>query len=233
MAAITSAVVVAAGSAYAANKQAGAAQDAANAQTNAANMGIGEQRRQFDTFQQNIAPYLTAGQDGLNRLTSLMNDPSSIQNSAAYQWRLGQGMQGLDRSAAARGGLFGGGHQADLMAYGQGMASQEYDSQWNRLAGLASMGQNAAVGAGHMGQANANAIGNLYGQIGQAQAGSAINQANAWSNFGNSLAGIAGNYMGQRQSSYQTPAPAAQWGTTGNTMIDKPASKWNFGGYGG
>lgn len=231
MAAITSAVVVAAGSAYAANKQAGAAKDAARAQTNAANAGIAEQQRQFDTFQQNISPYLDTGQMGLNRLQGLLNDPSSIQDSAAYQWRLGQGMQGLDRSAAARGGLFGGGHQTDLMNYGQGMASQEYDSQWNRLAGLASMGQNAAVGAGHMGQANANAIGNLYGQIGQAQAGSAINQANAWSNFGNSLAGLAGNYMGQRQTSYQAPA-TNQWSGTGNSLINNPASNWNFGGRG-
>lgn len=231
MAAITSAVVVAAGSAYAANKQAGAAKDAARAQTNAANAGIAEQQRQFDTFQQNISPYLETGQMGLNGLQGLLNDPSSIQDSVAYQWRLGQGMQGLDRSAAARGGLFGGGHQTDLMNYGQGMASQEYDSQWNRLAGLASMGQNAAVGAGHMGQANANAIGNLYGQIGQAQAGSAINQANAWSNFGNSLAGLAGNYMGQRQTSYQAPA-TNQWSGTGNSLINNPASNWNFGGRG-
>lgn len=220
MAAITGAVVAGVATAYAADRGADAAKDAARSQTNAANAGIREQQRQFDTFQQNIQPYLATGQMGLNRLQGLLDNPDSIQDSAAYQWRLGQGMQGLDRSAAARGGLFGGGHQTDLMNYAQGAASQEYDNQWNRLAGLASMGQNAAVGAGHMGQANANAISNLYGQIGQAQAGSAINQANTWGNALQGIAGIAGNYFGQRQSSYQSG---------GGSLTNKPLNNKNGG----
>lgn len=213
MAAITGAVIAGAATAYGAKQQAGAAKDAARAQESAANLGIQEQRRQFDTFQQNISPYLQAGQSGLNRLTGLLDDPDSIQDSAAYQWRMGQGLQGLDRSAAARGGLYGGGHQTDVLNYAQGLASQEYGNQWSRLAGLAGMGQNAAVGAGSMGQAAAGNIGNLLGNAGGAQAAGAINSANAWSNGLAGLANIAGNYMGGRSSAYQnTGQPAGGWG---------------------
>lgn len=223
MAAVTGAVIAGVATAYAADQQAGAAKDAARAQTNAANAGIAEQQRQFDAFQQNIQPYLATGQMGLNRLQGLLDNPDSIQDSAAYQWRLGQGVQGLDRSAAARGGLFGGGHQTDLMNYAQGLASQEYGDQWNRLAGLATMGQNAAVGSGSLGQNMASNIGSLYGQIGQAQAGSAINQANAWGNALQGFAGIAGNYLGQRQSAYQTNT---------KTLGNKPYNTKN-GGFNG
>lgn len=213
MAAVTGAVIAGAATAYGANRQASAAKDAASAQQNAANLGIDEQRRQFDTFQENIAPYLQTGQTGLRRLANLLDDPNSIQDSAAYQWRMGQGMQGLDRSAAARGSLFGGGHQTDVLNYAQGLASQEYGNQWNRLAGLASMGQNAAVGAGSMGQQSASNIGNLLANAGNAQAAGAINSANAWSNGLAGLANVAGNYLGGRNSAYQgTGQQGGNWG---------------------
>lgn len=234
MAAITSAVVVAAGSAYAANRQSAAAKDAAGAQRDAAGQGIAEQRRQFDTFQENIQPYLGIGQTGITGLQGLLNDPNSIQQSNAYKFRYDQGLQGVDRSAAARGGLYSGGHLADLQKFGQGLASQEYDSQWNRLMGLANMGQNSAVGAGQLGQNSANSISGLYGQQGNAAANGAIGSANAWSNGIAGIAGAFGQYAGNRQSSYQQPS---QWGSfapnqpqqTYGALGPSNGSSWNFG----
>lgn len=49
-----------------------------------------------------------------------------------YQWRFDQGRQAVDASAAARGTLRGGNTLADLVKYGQGLASQEYGNVWNR-----------------------------------------------------------------------------------------------------
>lgn len=210
-----------------------AADRAADAQRDAANLGIGEQRRQFDTMQQNIQPYLAVGREGLSGLQALLSDPDSIKDSAAYQWQLGQGVQGLDRSAAARGGLNNGGHMADVLRFSQGLASQEYGNQWNRLAGLAGLGQNSAVGAGHMGQQNANALSNLYGSIGQAGAGQAINSANAWGNALSGLAGVAGQYMGQKQSAYQ---PKQNWGAftpNGGTSMGGANNSLITGNYAG
>lgn len=82
----------------------------------------------------------------LARLTALLDNPDSVQNSAAYKFRLGQGAKALERSAAARGMLGSGNTLAALQDYGQGMASQEYGNQLNALTGLygTSEGANAS-----------------------------------------------------------------------------------------
>lgn len=238
MAAVTAAVVAGAATAYGAKKQSEAAKDAANAQGNAANMGIGEQRRQFDQFQQNIQPYLGIGQQATGQLSDLLSgDMSGFKVDPGYQFRLDQGMQAQDRGAAARGGLYSGGHQADLANFNQGLASQEYGNYYQRLMGLAGLGQNSAVGAGQMGQQNANAISGLYGQIGNAQAGAATNSANAWSNAASGLAGLAGQYMGARSSSYQQPStgsygaftPTGGQSNWTGALGPSNGSNWNFG----
>lgn len=232
-AAVATAVV----GAYGVSKQSNAAKDAARAGSNSAQAGIDEQRRQFDTFQGNIQPYLGLGGQATGQLGQLLNgDFSSFKESPGYQFQFDQGMQGLDRSAAARGGLYSGGADADRISFGQGLANQEYGNYWNRLSGLAQMGQNAAVGAGSLGQSSANSIGNLYGNMGQAQAGGAINSANAWSQGLSNISGAFGQYMGGRQSSYQ-PQQSGQWGAfTPNqssgygTLGPSNGSSWNFGG---
>lgn len=239
MAAVTTLAISAGAAAYGAKKQSDAAKDAAGAQTNAANMGIGEQRRQFDTFQQNIQPYLQTGGMANSQLQALLSgDMSAFQQDPGYQWRMDQGMKGLDRSAAAKGGLFSGGHQTDLIDYNQGFASNEYGNVWNRLMGATQLGQNSAVGAGQLGQQSASNIGNLYGQIGQAQAGGAINSANAWSNGLSGLAGAFGQYAGSRQSGYQPQQSGGNYGsftpTNSSTawtgaLGPSNGSTWNFG----
>lgn len=145
------------------------AQRGADAATQAQMAGIEEQRRQYDQTRQDMEPWRAAGQQGLSGLQRLLASPDSIQDSAAYQWRFNQGLQGLDRSAAARGGLFSGGHSADLLGYGQGMASQEYNDQWNRLAGLSGVGQNANSQLGALGANMAGNVANAYGNIGNAR----------------------------------------------------------------
>lgn len=213
MAAVTAAAVAAAGTAYAANKQAGAAKDAARAGQNGAQAGLDYQRERDAVFDQNISPYLGLGQSGVSQLQALLaGDMSGFKADPGYQFRFDESLKGLDRSAASRGGLFSGGHQADVIDRVSGMASQEYGNYWNRLMGVAGMGQNAAVGAGNLGQQSANNASNLYGQMGQAQANGAIGSANAWSNAASGLAGIAGSYFGNRGSSYQQPQSGGQWG---------------------
>lgn len=218
MGAVTGAVIGAVGALGGAAMQNKGAKDAARAQGAAAQLGIAEQQRQFDTFQENIQPYLGVGQQGVNRLAALASgDFSGFHESPEYAFARDQGLQALERGAAARGSMHSGGADADRMRFASGLASQEYGNHWNRLLGLAHMGQNAAVGAGSMGQQHANAVGNLLGAQGQAQAGGAINSANAWSNALSGLANVAGTYMGNRdpgagrQSAYQSSA-GGNWG---------------------
>ncbi|WP_129136371.1 hypothetical protein [Luteimonas sp. YGD11-2] len=208
MAAVTGTVVAGALTAYGASQQAGAAKDAAKAQSGAAQAGIAEQQRQFDMIQRNLQPYMGAGTNALAGLTAMAGgDYSAFENAPDYQFAMSQGLQARDRSAAARGGLYSGGADADRMAYAAGLASQNLGNHRNHLMDMARMGQNSAAGVGAAGQNAANAMGNLYAAQGNAQAGAAVGSANAWTN---ALAGIAGG-IGQytagtgRSSAYSTP----------------------------
>lgn len=72
-----------------------------------------------------------------NRLQKLMDNPDSIKNSGAYRFAFDQGQQAIERSAAAKGMLNSGNILAELARYGQGMASQQYDKEADRLGNLA------------------------------------------------------------------------------------------------
>ena len=110
-------------------------------------------------------------------------------------------MQALDRSAAARGMGYSGAQMKALNEYGQGLASQQYDKEYNRaaqeygnyynrLASLSQGGQQAAQSLGGIGSNYsvnaANTLGSLSSQlqnnIGQganARASGYIGKANA------------------------------------------------------
>jgi hypothetical protein len=89
--------------------------------------------------------------DSQNRLTSLLDNPDSINQSAAYKFRMGQGMEALQRSLGAKGLLNSGNRLAAMTDYAQGQASQEYGAQWDRLKGL-----NDSNSQGWLGDKNAN-----------------------------------------------------------------------------
>jgi hypothetical protein len=65
---------------------------------------------------------------------AMFNAPTweEAQKSPGYAFRLGEGVTALDRSAAAKGGLRTGGHNKDIMQYGQNIASQEYSNVFDR-----------------------------------------------------------------------------------------------------
>lgn len=112
-------------------------------------------------------------------------------NNPQYQFLQKQGMQALDRSAAARGMGYSGAQLKALNEYGQGLASQQYDKEYaraaneyndiynraaqeygnyyNRLAALSQGGQQAAQSLGGIGSnysANAaNTLGSLSSQL--------------------------------------------------------------------
>lgn len=56
----------------------------------------------------------------------------NVEQSPAYKWRYDQGLEALNRTAAAKRMLGSGNRLAELVNYGQGMASQEYDNEFNR-----------------------------------------------------------------------------------------------------
>lgn len=74
--------------------------------------------------------------DAETRLRSLLDNPDSVQQSAAYKFRVGQGQEALQRSLGAKGMLNSGNRLMELTKYGQDMGSQEYDAQYGRLGSL-------------------------------------------------------------------------------------------------
>lgn len=149
-----------------------------------------------------------------------LNTPFSaaqFQADPGYQFRFNEGQKAVENGAASRGMLLSGGAQKALAKYGQDFASNEYQNaynrynndqttQYNRLAGLAGVGQqannqltNAAgnyanAGSGIL-QNQGNAIAN--GITGAANAKAAGQQAwgNAKGNFANSIGSLASFFL--------------------------------------
>lgn len=176
--------------------QKSAANKASKAQQGAANQAMQASEQNYQRTAGNLNPYIDAGSSALAQEQKLnAGDYSGFTASPDYQFSLSQGLQGLDRSAAARGSLYSGGHSADVMNYAQGLASQNYDKYYSRLAGLAENGQNAASNLGSVGTGNAAAIGAAATNAGTAQANAAHDTANANSNMVGQLSNLAGTYF--------------------------------------
>lgn len=193
------AVIGAAVSLYGNSQSNKAAKNGANAQKDASQAAIDEQRRQFDITQGNLAPYLAAGKDALGRQNSFLNgDFSGFQNSPDYKYALQQGIGSLDSSAAAHGGLFGGGADRDRIRFASGLATQNADNYYNKLTGMSQTGYNTGNSLGQLGANMAGQIGSQYNNIGNAR-------QSAYSQIGNNNAqtgaaiGGAINYYGQNQ----------------------------------
>ena len=62
-------------------------------------------------------------------------DAQAVENSPAFQFRLKEGMQAIQRSAASKGTLLTGGTMKDLATFGSDLASTEYDKEYQRKIG--------------------------------------------------------------------------------------------------
>lgn len=136
-----------------------------------------------------VFPTLIGGESGGS--ASPLNISAMLENTPGYQFQLQQGVNALQRSAAARGQLMSGGTAKDLMTFGQGLAGTTYQDYMNRLASTAGIGQTAATSTASLGQSTANAMGanTIYG--GNARGTGYINTANAMTGGLNSMANNA------------------------------------------
>lgn len=90
------------------------------------------------------------------RMNSLMDNPDSIANTGAYKFAFNQGQEALNRQLAAKGLLNSGNRLYELTKFGQGLASQQYGAEMDRLASLVN-----STRAGDISRYGADA--NLYG----------------------------------------------------------------------
>lgn len=134
-----------------------------------------------------------------------------------YQFRQSEGAKGVERSAAARGGLFSGRAAKDLTRFNQGLASSEFGSAWNRLAGLAGIGQTATNNDMAQSTNFANSASNLITGSGNARASGYVGSANAInSGIGN---GATQYQRAQYINALRTPESTPATTSTQNAMF--------------
>ncbi len=131
-------------------------------------------------------PYSKAGEGSLTMLGNALGlngaegnaaATQAFQSSPGYQFQLNQGLQGVQRSAAAKGLLNSGNTLMALNDYAQGQANQDYGNWLSRVGGLTQLGLSAAGGE----TGRQNTLGNLDYGYGQ-------NQANIYTNTANNIA---------------------------------------------
>jgi hypothetical protein len=88
-------------------------------------------------------PWLAAGEGGLTKLSDLVKSgfeaptqfkygSEEFQTDPGYEFRLGEGMKGIENSAAARGGALSGAAIKEAARYNQGFASNEFQNAYTR-----------------------------------------------------------------------------------------------------
>lgn len=134
------------------------------------------------------APWRTTGENALNTYwEKLQAGPGEFTKSPGYDWRLSQGVNALERGAAAKGRQLSGAQGKALTRYGQDYGSGEYQNwlnQWYQsltpYQNLSTMGANAATNqATNMYQGNM-ALGNAQAAGTMGVANTDMNQANQW-----------------------------------------------------
>ena len=184
-----------------------ASKSAAKKQANSADAASQIQKDMYDQTRNDLGGYRDAGTTALNQLMGGMGQNGQFMQSysgqdiyddPSYKFRLQQGQDSIQSGAAAQGGLLSGATQKALLSYGQDAASQEYSNaynrfnadqtnQYNRLANLVGVGQNAAAQTGNAGLQTGQAIADNTMAGANASAAGTIASANAWTNAGQQL----------------------------------------------
>jgi hypothetical protein len=209
--AVIGAVGSAAGGIFGGNK-------AADAQKNASKRAAKMQREALAQQLALTKPYVEAGKNALPEYLKLAPyedfGVKQFQADPGYNFRMAEGMKGLERSAAARGLLQSGGTLKGIQQYGQNLASAEYDNAFSRYISqreasmepyryLTGLGQAAAAGqAANIGSSGA-ALAEIAAQRGNVSAALAAGTGSAIGNaFTSAGQGIGSYYANQPYLNY-------------------------------
>jgi hypothetical protein len=220
------------------------------AQRDALDQQLALQTQVYQQSRADFAPYREAGTANVNQLNTLLGlggntgaadygkyataefTPEMFAKGVdpGYAFRLSEGLKGLDRQAAARGGLISGNALKAASGYAGDQASQEYQNAFNRYQTTrgntlqpfqmgAAAGQNAAAMQGqantNYGTAGGQAISN-YGQGVSGAYGAQGQGANtAYGNYGQGVSGAYGAYGTNATNALQSGANATAAGYVG------------------
>ncbi len=200
---------------------ASASKSAAKTQAAATDRAGEVQKEMFEEQNRLQEPFRQGGMAAQNKLLTYFGLPGGTEGAdygkyardfgmadftadPGYNFRMGEGMKALERSAAARGGLISGGALKAAQRYGQDFASNEFTNAFNRfqtnranqlqpLQSLMGAGQTAANTMGNAAANYGTNAGNLITSGGAARASGYVGGANA-------LTSGLGQYMNYTQN---------------------------------
>ena len=194
------------------------AKKAGQAQQQGYQQGIDTIRGFYDDAKGYMNPYMQTGTQANGGIQKLLGgDYSGFYNAPDFQARLKAGTDMFDSSAAARGGVFGGGATRGREMFAQDLAARGLGDYRNWLGGVAGQGQNAASDLSRMGADAGNSIAKLYGAQGDARASSYGQQgANNASMVNGVFGGLTGLFGGGGFGGWGggTSAPTMPGGTS-------------------
>lgn len=184
----------------------------------------------FGETKSNLQPFVNNGINASNTLASgLGGNLSTFYNSPDYQFALKGGSEALDNSAAAKGGALSGNQIRAQTEYGSGLATQNLQSYFQRLSGMAGQGIQAGGMLGQFGSSlgqtgstlgngvvGPNASTNIAGSNNVAQSTMAAGTADAAGTLGmvkgiNSGLSSLSLYNQLGKSSYGSPTSLASY----------------------
>lgn len=142
-------------------------------------------------------PYNVAGVGATNQLAALFGQGGAytqqptleqLQMDPGYAFRLQQGEQAMNRSAAAQAGLQSGAALKAATRYGQEAGSQEYQNAYNRFMANRAQAVQGLQNLSGTGLTAAGGIGGLSGNLANMYANTGANLANVYQGGGQQLA---------------------------------------------
>lgn len=151
--------------------------------------GAGQAQQLLSQQRNDLMPWVTTGTTantasadllGLNGPDAATAAMANYQTSPGYQWQMQQGLRGVDAGAAAKGMLRSGATLKAEDTFAQGLANSDFGQYYSRLAGLSTLGENAAAGgastanqAGVLAQQQGNTQASIYGDLAKGLGGTA------------------------------------------------------------
>jgi hypothetical protein len=225
------------------------AKSAASTQAAAADRATAAQQEALAQQMELQKPFTTAGTTAVNQLSEMTQpggaatkefayQPFNYQADPGYAFRMKEGMNALNATAAARGGLISGNALKAGQIYGQEMGSQEYSNAFNRYLQNYANAQNTfqlnrnnlldpLKFLTNIGQAGASNQAANVGSFGNSQAANTIGAANATAAGQVGSANAINTAIGQGIGAYQMNQ------LINRSAYNSPSSGGNYyGGYG-
>ncbi|OGO93508.1 MAG: hypothetical protein A3F10_05650 [Coxiella sp. RIFCSPHIGHO2_12_FULL_42_15] len=178
--------------------------------------GLNTRQNYWNQANQTMAPYLQAGNQGVNQFQNYLTEfgknlqsgdwMKGYQESPFAKFQTQEALHAGNQAAAASGMLGSSGHQENSMKLAQNIASGDMQNYFNQLlaqqglyqqglSNLTNMGYGAANQLGNWAMNTGNGIANDYSASGVARANQDMARANGMNAFLGGVGGLIGSFF--------------------------------------